>query len=153
MSKPEIISETKPEEKISVCDIMKTNTSKVIQKFESKIPPRFQQYSDLYAAYLHTIDDVYSTCYISEKEFFDKLNIDQGVLHSIQDYSKTLTDTYLAQIDQILTHKIPHDIHRPHIFFVVHQSSIQLLDFQASQFCQHVVQRESQSQSGALINA
>jgi len=99
MSKTETKSETKPEEKISVCDIMKTNTSKIIQKFESKIPPRFQQYSDLYAAYLHTIDDVYGTCYISEKEFFDKLNIDQGVLHSIQDYSKTATDTYLAQID------------------------------------------------------
>ena len=62
MSKPETISETKPEGKISVCDIMKTNTSKVIQKFESKIPPRFQQYSDLYAAYLHTIDDLYGTC-------------------------------------------------------------------------------------------
>jgi hypothetical protein len=78
---------------------MKTSSSKVIQKLESQNPSCFQQCSDLCAAYLHTIDDVYSTCYISEKEFFDKLNIDQGVLHSIQDYSKTLTDTYLAQID------------------------------------------------------
>ncbi len=100
MSKTQAISETKSEGKVSVCDIMKTNTSKIIQKFESQIPSRFQQYSDLYTAYLHTIDDVYGTCYISEKEFFDKLNIDQGVLRSIQDYSKTLTDAYLAQIDQ-----------------------------------------------------
>ncbi len=99
MSKTEITSETKSEGKISVCDIMKTNTSKIIQKLESKIPSRHQQYSDLYAAYLHTIDDIYGTCYISEKEFFDKLKIDQGVLHSIQDYSKTITDTYLAHID------------------------------------------------------
>jgi hypothetical protein len=99
MSKTQAISETKSEGKISVCDIMKTNTSKIIQKFESQIPSRFQQYSDLYAAYLHTIDDVYGTCFISEKEFFDKLNIDQGVLHSIQEYTKNLTDTYLAQID------------------------------------------------------
>ena len=99
MSKTEITSDTKPEGKISVCDIMKTNTSKIIQKFESQIPSRFQQYSDLYAAYLHTIDDVFGTCYISEKEFFDKLNIDQGVLHSIQEYTKSLTDAYLAQID------------------------------------------------------
>ncbi len=99
MSKTEITSDTKPEGKISVCDIMKTNTSKIIQKFESQIPSRFQQYSDLYAAYLHTIDDVYGTCFISEKEFFDKLNIDQGVLHSIQEYTKSLTDAYLAQID------------------------------------------------------
>ena len=95
MSKIEIVSE----EKISVCDIMKTNTSKIIQKIESKIPSSFQQYSDLYAAYLHTIDDVYGTCYISEKEFFDNLNIDQGVLKAIQEYSKSFTDTYLDQID------------------------------------------------------
>ena len=99
MSKTQVTSETKPEEKISVCDIMKTNTSKIIQKFESQIPTRFQQYSDLYAAYLHTIDDIYGTCFISEKEFFDKLNIDQGILQSIQEYTKTLTDTYLAQMD------------------------------------------------------
>jgi hypothetical protein len=79
---------------------MKTNTSKVIQKFESQIPSKFQQYSDLYTAYLHTIDDVFGTCYISEKEFFDKLNIDQGVLSSIQEYSKTFTDTWMEHIDQ-----------------------------------------------------
>jgi cell division protein FtsX len=99
VSKTQAISETKSEGKVSVCDIMKTNTSKIIQKFESQIPSRFQQYSDLYTAYLHTIDDVYGTCFISEKEFFDKLNIDQGVLHSIQEYAKSLTDAYLVQID------------------------------------------------------
>ena len=99
VSKTETI-EKKPEEKISVCDIMKTNTSQIIQKFESKIPPVFQQYSDLYTAYLHTIDDVFGTCFISEKEFFDKLNIDQGVLKEIQEYSKSFTATYLEQIEQ-----------------------------------------------------
>ncbi len=99
MSKTETVLGTKPEEKISVCDIMKTNTSKIIQKLESQIPPVFQQYSDLYTAYLHTIDDVFGTCYISEKEFFDKLNIDQGVLNSIQEYSNAVTETYLDQID------------------------------------------------------
>ncbi len=100
VNKTETVLEKKLQEKISVCDIMKTNTSKIIQKLESQIPPVFQQYSDLYTAYLHTIDDVYGTCYISEKEFFDKLNIDQGVLKEIQEYSKTFTETYLEQIDQ-----------------------------------------------------
>ena len=99
MSKTETVSEIKPIEKISVCDIMKTNTSKIIQKIESQAPAKFQQFSDLYTAYLHTIDDVYGTCYISEKEFFDKLNIDQGVLKSFQEYSKALTETYLDQAD------------------------------------------------------
>jgi hypothetical protein len=98
MSETEILSKTNPEEKISVCDVMKTNTSKVIQKFESQIPSQFQQYSDLYAAYLHTIDDVYGTCYISEKEFFDNLKLDPGVLKAFQQYSKSFSDTYLDQI-------------------------------------------------------
>jgi len=99
MSKTESISETKLEEKISVCDLMKTNTSKIIKKFELQTPSEFQEFSDLYSAYLHTIDDFYGTCYISEKEFFDKLNIDQEVLNSLQEYSRAFTETYLDQID------------------------------------------------------
>ena len=86
-------------EKISVCDIMKKDTSKIIQKLESQIPSNFQQYSDLYTTYLHTLDDVFGTCYISEKEFFDKLNIDQGILAAYQKYSNTLTEAYLNQIE------------------------------------------------------
>jgi len=105
MSKTETISETKPVEKISVCDIMKTNTSKVIQKIETQAPTKFQQFSDLYTAYLHTLDDIYGTCYISEKEFFDKLNIDQGVLKSFQEYSKAFTETYLDQIDHFAKYR------------------------------------------------
>ena len=86
-------------EKISVCELMKENTSKIIQKLESQTPSYFQQYTDLYSAYLHTIDDVYGTCYISEKEFFDKLNIDQVVLRAYQNYSNSVTESILQQIE------------------------------------------------------
>ena len=85
--------------KISVCDVMKEDTSKIIQKLESQIPLNLQQYSDLYSAYLHTLEDTFCTCYISEKEFFDKLNIDQGILAAYQKYSNTLTDAFLDQIE------------------------------------------------------
>ena len=86
-------------EKISICELMKEDTSKIIQKLESQTPSYFQQYSDLYSAYLHTLDDVFGTCYISEKEFFDKLNIDQGILSAYQKYSKLVTDNILEQIE------------------------------------------------------
>jgi len=99
MNKNQIIPNSKPEEKISICDIMKSGTSQVIQKLESQIPLKLQQYSDLYTAYLHTIDDLYGTCYLSEKEFFDRLNIDQGILKSIQELNKTVIQTVLHQID------------------------------------------------------
>ncbi|MGD8707793.1 MAG: hypothetical protein PVI88_03830 [Nitrosopumilaceae archaeon] len=49
--------------------------------------------------YLHALEDTFGTCYISEKEFFDKFNIDQGILAAYQKYSNTLTDTFLDQIE------------------------------------------------------
>ena len=93
------ITENKTEAKISVCDIMKNNTSKVIKKLEAQIPSSVQQYSDLYTTYLHTVDDIFGTCYIAEKELFDKLNFDQGVLREFQVFSNVLTKTYLNQIE------------------------------------------------------
>ena len=93
------ITENKTEAKISVCDIMKNNTSKVIKKLEAQIPSSVQQYSDLYTTYLHTVDDIFGTCYIAEKELFDNLNFDQGVLREFQGFSNVLTKTYLDQIE------------------------------------------------------
>ncbi len=87
------------DDKISICDLMKDNTSKIIQKLESQTPSYFQQSTDLYSAYLHTLDDVYGTCYISEKEFFDKLDIDQGILAAYRNYSNSVTDAILQQIE------------------------------------------------------
>lgn len=75
------------QDKISVCDVMKSKTSSVIRKMESQIPSYVQEYSDLYTEYLHTIDDFFGTCYLSEKEFFDKLNIDQKTLKAFDNLS------------------------------------------------------------------
>ena len=98
VSKTESVS--KIENKVSICDIMKNNTSEVIKKMESQAPSLIQKYSDLYMAYLHTIDDIFGTCYISEKEFFDKLNLDQGILKEVEKFSNALTAITLKQIDQ-----------------------------------------------------
>jgi len=87
------------EEKLSICDIMKEDTSAMIKKMESKMPSVFQSYSDMYTKYLHTSDDIFGTCYIAEKEFFDKLNIDQGVLRQIKQNSESMTKIYVENID------------------------------------------------------
>jgi len=87
------------QDKISACDVMKDNTSKVIKKMESQIPSYVQDYSDLYAEYLHTFDDFFGTCYIAEKEFFDKLGFDQETLKTFDNYSKTLANFYSSQIE------------------------------------------------------
>jgi len=75
-----LVAKPTEQDKISVCDVMKTRTSSVIKKMESQIPSYAQEYSDLYVEYLHMYDDLFGTCYLSEKEFFDKLNIDQKTL-------------------------------------------------------------------------
>jgi hypothetical protein len=94
-----IESVSKIENKVSVCDIMKNNTSEIIKKIESKTPSLMQKYSDLYMQYLHTIDDIFGTCYISEKEFFDKLNMDQNTLKEVKKFSNSLTTISLNQIE------------------------------------------------------
>ena len=89
----------KQEEKLSICDIMKEDTSEVIKKMESQMPSQFQNYSDVYTEYLHILDDIFGTCYISEKEFFDKLNIDQGVLRQMKQYSESIKNNYIENIE------------------------------------------------------
>ena len=92
-------SQKEKQEKISICDVMKSDSSRIIQKLESQIPLNFQESSILYTTYLQTLDHVFGTCYIAEKEFFDKLNIDQGLLLSFQKYSNFIADMYLKQIE------------------------------------------------------
>ena len=84
---------------ISICDVMKNNTSEVIQKLESQIPTYAQLYSDLYTKYLHMMDDFYNTCYVSEKEFIEKLGIDPNARGLFDTYWKSITDLSLNQIE------------------------------------------------------
>ena len=84
---------------VSVCDIMKGNTSEVIKKFEYQIPSLLQNYSNLYTAYLNLFDNLFGTCYIHEKEFFDKLNIDQALLRQLKDNSDLIKNRYLENIE------------------------------------------------------
>lgn len=89
----------KDEDRISICELMKEDTSEIIQKLESKIPLHFENYSNLYAEYLHMSNDMFGTCYMAEKEFFDKLNIDQGILKQIREHSRITKENYLDVIE------------------------------------------------------
>lgn len=93
------VKENSSETDVSVCDVMKVNTSTIIKKMESQIPTYFQMNSDVYTEYLHTLDDLFGTCFISEKEFFDKLNLDQNTLKLFDNYWKNITKMYSSQID------------------------------------------------------
>ncbi len=90
---------TSNESEISICDIMKNRTSEIVKKIECQLPSTVQQYSDLYTAYLHSIDDMFGTCYISQKEFFDKLGISQEALRNFDKYLESISKSYQNWID------------------------------------------------------
>ena len=93
------VAKSTKQDNISVCNVMKSNTSSVIRKMELQIPSYVQEYSNLYAEYLHTIDDLFGTCYISEKEFFDKLNIDQKTFEAFDNLSGFWEKFTISQIE------------------------------------------------------
>ena len=84
---------------ISLCELMKGDTSEVIRKLESQLPSFVQNYSDLYSAYLHMFDDVFGTCYIAEKQYFDKFQIDPKILSLFKEYSQSLKHSMIENIE------------------------------------------------------
>lgn len=84
---------------ISVCDIMKNNTSRIIKKLEMQVPITIQMYSDYYRSYLHSMDDVFGTCLIAEKHLLDKMGVDQRVLKNFQKYANDITSIIETQIE------------------------------------------------------
>lgn len=87
------------QDKISICELMKGDTSEVIRKLECQIPSFVQNYSDLYSAYLHMFDDVFGTCYIAEKQYFDKFQIDPKILLLFKEYSQSLKHSMIESIE------------------------------------------------------
>lgn len=84
---------------VSICDMMKGNTSEIIQKMDSTIPTYVQLYSDLYKKYLHIVDHFYDTCYLSENEFAGKVGMDDVSLTMFDAYWKLVKQMVLFQID------------------------------------------------------
>jgi len=83
----------------SICNIFKDDTSKIIKKLEMQIPSHFQIYSDMYKEYLHVLDDIFGTCVLSEKEFFDKMNIDKNLMKNMESYSNYVRGIWIKQIE------------------------------------------------------
>ncbi|MGY5149926.1 MAG: hypothetical protein ACW9W3_07665 [Candidatus Nitrosopumilus sp. bin_68KS] len=98
-TKPKIIRKEIVDEEKSVCGVLKDNTMKIILKLESEMPQLFQEYSDLYTRYLHSIKDIFGNCSIAEKQYFDKMRIDQKSLNIYDSYLKSVSKIYESQID------------------------------------------------------
>jgi len=102
MSSKQIVqryTDTKTNNSISICDLLKNNTTKIIRKYETQTPILVQMYSDYYNEYLHSLEDIFGTCYLSEKHFFDSLGVDEQTLSTIDKFWKGFTETTISHID------------------------------------------------------
>ena len=84
---------------VSIPGIMKDNTSEIIEKIDSKIPIYVQLYSDLYKKYLHIVSNFCTTSYLAQKEFFDKMGVNDTRLAMFDAYLDSVKQMILLQID------------------------------------------------------
>jgi len=66
----------------SVCDIWRDSVHKLITKVEYQTPIYLQAYSQVHTEFLHCVDNLFGTCYIWQKQYFDRLGIDQKIVSS-----------------------------------------------------------------------
>jgi hypothetical protein len=66
----------------SVCDIWRDSVHKLITKVEYQTPIYLQAYSQVHTEFLHCVDNLFGTCYIWQKQYFDRLGIDQKVVNT-----------------------------------------------------------------------
>ena len=84
---------------ISICDVMKNDSLKMINKLEAVGPVQYQLFSDIYIDHLQFIKKMFNVCLMSEKRFFDKLNINEDVLGNIKSSSDHITKIVTDQIE------------------------------------------------------
>lgn len=92
-------SESKVNEVDSFSKITKDNTHKIINKLESDLPSKTQQFSELYTAYLHTMNNTFDSCIMYEKEFLEKLGVEQNTLKLFGNLVEFQTKTMLEQMN------------------------------------------------------
>ena len=83
----------------SISQVLKNNTHKFTKKLESQLPLKMQQFSELYTAYLHSVNNTFDSCTTCEKELFEKLSMDKGLVKAFEKYTKVGTDSMLQQMD------------------------------------------------------
>lgn len=73
-------SKSNLDEYLSICDIWKDCVTKTIRKLESQTPVYLQTYLQVHNEYLHGIDNLFGTCYLWQRQYFDRLGIDKTII-------------------------------------------------------------------------
>ena len=100
--KKEIVENTKID---SVSQILKNNTHEITKKLESQLPLKMQQFSELYTAYLHSMNNTFDSCITCEKELFEQIGVDKRIVKAFGEYTKIHTNYMLQQMDYYVQFK------------------------------------------------
>lgn len=74
----------------SICDIWKDCVTSSIRKLESQTPVYLQTYLQVHTEYLHCIDNLFGTCYLWQRQYFDKLGIDKNTINEYGKFCQVL---------------------------------------------------------------
>jgi hypothetical protein len=93
------------DEYFSVCDIWKDNVHKIITKIEYQTPIYLQAYTQVHSEFLHCVDNLFGTCYIWQKQYFDKLGIDQKIVNAYGKLYQSWTNEAIQSMDVYANYK------------------------------------------------
>ncbi|QLH09321.1 hypothetical protein [Candidatus Nitrosotenuis sp. DW1] len=98
-------SDVQPAKYFSVCDIWKESVHKIITKTEYQTPIYLQAYSLMHSEFLHSIDNLFGTCYIWQKRYFDRMGIDKKVINAYGELCEKSTDSIMEWMDAYANYK------------------------------------------------
>lgn len=84
---------------ISICDIWKDCTHTFIRKAEQKTPVFIQTYTQVYSEFLHHLDNIFGSCYLWQKQYFDKLGIQQSTIIEYGKFCNFFLNEITSQMD------------------------------------------------------
>lgn len=89
----------------SVCDIWKDNVHRLVTKIEFQTPIYLQAFSNVHTEFLHCVDNLFGTCYIWQKQYFDRLGIDQKIINAYGNLCESSITNALEFLDLYANYK------------------------------------------------
>ena len=83
----------------AVQNTIQGNTSEIIEKIDSKIPKYVKLYSDLYKKYLQTASNLCAKSYLTQKEFYEKMEVGDARFTMFEAYLQSIKKMTLLQMD------------------------------------------------------
>ncbi len=99
------LGKAEPVQYFSVCDVWKNSVHKIVTKAEYQTPIYLQAYTQVHTEFLHCIDNLFGTCYLWQKQYFDRLGIDKGILDAYGKMYDSWVDQALRGMDAYANYK------------------------------------------------